>query len=143
MPSARARGRAHRAPASGDAGSFCPAAKFVRAPTGTRLARIYASQRETRCEMKRWSLLACLLLALAACDRRDDADVPASSTGSGTPPGEAVDPGGDDKAATRDAPVQLTQPPPAATDCDGKVGDELGDCIRDRGQRERGGAPPP
>lgn len=93
--------------------------------------------------MKHWGLLTCLLLAVAACDRRDDPGVPASSTGSSTPPGEAVDAGADDKAATRDEPVHLTQPPPAATDCDGKVGDELADCIRDRGQRERGEAPPP
>ncbi len=92
--------------------------------------------------MKRWAL-ACLLLAIAACDRRDDPDVPASSTGSSTPPGEAVDAGADDRAAVRDEPVHLTQPPPAATDCEGKAGDELADCVRDRGQRERGAAPPP
>lgn len=93
--------------------------------------------------MKRHGLLVCLLLAMAGCDRRDDSDVPAASTGSSTPPGESVDAGADDRAATRDEPVHLTQPPPAATECDGKTGDELADCVRDRGQRERGAVPPP
>ena len=46
-------------------------------------------------------------------------------------------------ADARDEPVHLTQPPPAASECDGKAGDELADCVRARGERERGAAPPP
>jgi hypothetical protein len=89
--------------------------------------------------MKRW-ILVCLLPALAACGRRDDPDGPGART-DGAPPGETAD--ADARAGARDEPVHLTQPPPTASGCDGKAGDELADCVRARGERERGAAPPP
>ncbi|MCL6710976.1 hypothetical protein M8R20_28660 [Pseudomonas sp. R2.Fl] len=95
--------------------------------------------------MKRW-MIAGLVWAMAmtvmpACDRRDDPSVPPASTGSSTPPGERVDAGADDKAAVKDEPVHLTQPPPTATECDGKVGDELAACLQDRAARSPAPAP--
>lgn len=94
-------------------------------------------------------MAGCLLLAMmmtamtTACDRRDDPSVPPASTGSGTPPGERGDAGADDKAAVKDEPVHLTQPPPTATECDGKVGDELAACLQDRAARTRVAPPSP
>lgn len=89
--------------------------------------------------------LCVMVLALAACDRRDDDNVPASSSGVSTPPGEAVDSGTDSAAtsqsqATPGGPglpeaTEMTPPVPA-TQCAGKIGDELSDCLQ---QRNTGG----
>lgn len=93
--------------------------------------------------MKRWMIaglvwaMAMAVAVMPACDRRDDPSVPPASTGSSTPPGERVDAGADDKAAVKDEPVHLTQPPPTATECDGKVGDELASCLQDHAARKR------
>jgi len=70
-----------------------------------------------------------------ACDHRDDPSVSPASTGSRTPPGERGDAGADDRAAVKHEPIHLTQPPPTATECDGKAGDELVACLQDRAAR--------
>lgn len=87
------------------------------------------------------ALLCVLAVPLFACDRRDDPSVPASSTGSSTPPGEAVDSGTDTAAtsqsqATPGGPglpeaTEMTPPVPASQ-CSGKIGDELSDCLQQR-----------
>lgn len=91
------------------------------------------------------SFLCLAVLALSACDRRDDDTVPASSSGVTSPPGEAVD-SGTDGAATSQAQAtpgglgspEATEmtPPVPATQCSGKIGDELSDCLQ---QRQTGG----
>ncbi len=100
--------------------------------------------------MKKAILPLLMLVVLFGCDRRKDPDVDPASTGSSTPPGERVDSSADnmanaaadDTAQTRQAP-EFNQVPPTATQCEGKIGDELASCLQNRDQRNASTQTPP
>ena len=64
-----------------------------------------------------------LVLATAACDRRNDPDVDPARTGSSSPPGAVVD-ATPAPAATTPATTPTTVPPTTAEDCEGRAGTE-------------------
>ena len=90
-----------------------------------------------------------LLLALCACDRRDHPDAPGASpsvgAAQGAQTGETRDEAAADDAAVATptapdttSPSTFEQVPPTATQCEGKVGDELAECLKNTDQQNVG-----
>ncbi len=83
--------------------------------------------------MRATILFVSLLLFAAACDRRDDPDVPPESQGVNNPPGETV--------GSAEGSMEAHHPPESALDattpadlpasCEGLTGGQLAKCIRE------------